>query len=244
MNSEAVRTIICDDNELVVMGMQTVLTSAGFDVIATAKDGQEAIDLIEQLKPALVVMDLMMPGIDGIQATHTIKAKWPEVKVLVMTSSSDEKMVHAALASGADGYCLKDSSSKQTVSAAHALCSGGMWLDRDIARMVLRNSTGETTESRPVQTPGRTASGHPTYFKLSAREMEVLELLVEGYTNQEIAKKLTIGSETIKTHMRHIMEKLMVADRTQAAVKAVREGLVVLKPSTQIQQQQQPNQGT
>jgi NarL family two-component system response regulator LiaR len=217
MTTDPIRTIICDDNELVVLGIQTVLTSAGFDVVGSANDGQEAIELVESLHPGLVVMDLLMPGIDGIQATHAIKARWPEVKVLVITSASDEKMVQAALASGADGYCLKDSATKQTAIAAHALVSGGMWIDREIARMVLASSA-DAVNARP-------ASGALNY-KLSTREMEVLELLVQGFTNQDIAKKLGLGSETIKTHMRHIMEKLRVADRTQAAVKALREGLV------------------
>jgi DNA-binding NarL/FixJ family response regulator len=227
MTNQSVRTVVCDDNELVVLGMVNLLKNAGFEIVGTAGDGEAAIDVVARLQPALVIMDLMMPKIDGIQATQVIKQRWPEVKVLVITSSSDEKMVNAALASGADGYCVKDASAQQTITAANALVQGGMWLDREIARMVLANTSLEGAappliSSRPSTggTPGRAA------YKLSQREHEVLTLLTQGLQNYEIARRLGVGSETIKTHMRHIMEKLMVADRTQAAVKAIREGIV------------------
>jgi DNA-binding NarL/FixJ family response regulator len=228
MTHESVRTVVCDDNELVVLGLVNLLKNAGFDIVGTAGDGEAAIEIIGRVKPTLVIMDLMMPKIDGIQATHLIKQKWPDVKVLVITSSSDEKMVNAALASGADGYCVKDSSAQQTITAANALVQGGMWLDREIARMVLANTSLEGGAPSPVTSSKPSTGGAlgRAAYKLSQREHEVLTLLTQGLQNHEISKRLGVGSETIKTHMRHIMEKLMVADRTQAAVKAIREGIV------------------
>jgi DNA-binding NarL/FixJ family response regulator len=161
-------------------------------------------------------MDIGLPNISGIDAAREIKTKLPETRVIMLTSHERDEDVLAALAAGADGYCLKTIEMEQLATAINSVQSGAVWLDPAVARFVIQNCLG----SAPAK------SAKQTTFPLSDRELEVLALVVDGLSNQEIAKRLIVSETTVKTHMRHIMEKLAVTDRTQAAVKALRQGLV------------------
>jgi NarL family two-component system response regulator LiaR len=176
------------------------------------------VAMAADLRPAIVLMDIGLPKVDGIEATQQVKKALPETRILMFSSADEEDVVFAALAAGADGYCLKSISGEQLEVAIRAILSGAAWLDPAIAAKVLTRAGGKVDSA--------SASGQKGKFALSPREIEVLELLVNGSSNREIADALVVSQETVKTHMRHIMEKLAVSDRTQAAVKAMRENLV------------------
>jgi len=164
-------------------------------------------------------MDIGLPGIDGIAATKIIKEKFA-TKVIMITSHENDEDVLAALSAGADAYCLKGATSAQLANAINSVMEGAIWLDPGVAKQVV-NSISKRAQTR-TQTPSTSTKA----FGLSDREMQVLNLLVDGLSNAEMASRLFLSQETVKTHMRHIMEKLQVSDRTQAAVKALSKGLV------------------
>jgi two-component system, NarL family, response regulator LiaR len=210
--------LIVEDQLIARLGLRLILEQVGdFKIVGEAEDGHTAVTSALELAPSVVLMDIVLPGIDGIEATKQIKAGAPGVRVLMLTSHERDDDVFAALGAGADGYCLKTVSAEQLVLAIRAVADGVAWLDAGIARRVLQGSLKSTSAPSPAQ---------KSKFALSQRELEVLQLIVDGMSNQEIADRLVLSSETIKTHIRHIMEKLTVSDRTQAAVKALREGLI------------------
>lgn len=219
-----IRVLIVEDQELVRVGLKVVLDKTrGIGICGLARDGKEAIEQVKRLDPDVIVMDIGLPFLNGIEATREIKRENPEKKVVMLTSHNDDDHVFAALGAGAEGYCLKESSQQLLVNAIMAVSQGAAWLDPGIARLVLSTSL----KTQPVPTARRNEEADPGKITnlLTRREMEVLELVVDGKTNQDIADGLFISIETVKTHMRHIMEKLKVSDRTQAAVKAMKEGL-------------------
>jgi two-component system NarL family response regulator len=183
-------------------------------VVGEASDGRSAIEKSLALQPAVILMDIGMPIMDGIDATREIKRTLPETRILVLTANESDDNVFAALAAGADGYCLKNIEAEQLSIAIMAVHSGASYLDRDIAGRVLRSF---------VSAKPKTMEGNSS---LTERELEILKLVVDGLGNQEIAEQFSITNETVKTHVRHILEKLAVSDRIKAAVKAVRQGLV------------------
>jgi two-component system, NarL family, response regulator LiaR len=212
------RVMLVEDHEITRLGLKMMLEQIdGIEVVAEAADGKTCIDTAITVKPDLILMDIGLPGVDGIEATKAIKDAL-QTKIIVITSHESEEDVLAGLAAGADAYCLKGVSFAQLSNAISAVRDGAIWLDPGIAREITRIAAMGKAQS--TQKPSENA------FHLSARECEVLSLLVEGLTNRQIAERLILSCETVKTHMRHIMEKLCVADRTQAAVKAVRQGIV------------------
>jgi two-component system, NarL family, response regulator LiaR len=220
-NSEdSVKILIVEDQEIARVGLRVTLEQiSGLEIIGEAADGQSGVRQTLSLRPHIVLMDVGMPVMDGIDATREIKKVMPEVKIMMFTTHDSDQDVFAAIGAGADGYCMKSIGKQQLATAIRAVVDGVAWLDPAIANRVLKASVEGLAP----------AAGLRKGSMLSDRETEVLELLVEGLSNQEMADRLVVGIETIKTHMRHIMEKLMVADRTQAAVKAMKEGLVSLK---------------
>ncbi len=212
--------LIAEDHEITRVGLRLTLEHIeGFTVVGEASDGKSAVEKVSQLKPHVVLMDIGLPLLDGIDATCKIKETTPSTKVIMLTSHDNDRDIFAALGAGADGYCLKEVSESQLVMAIRAVADGVAWLDPGVASRVLRacaKVTPHPDEQRMVTIAA----------PLSQREIDVLRLVVEGLSNQEIADRLVLSVETIKTHMRHIMEKLTVSDRTQAAVKAMREGLI------------------
>lgn len=212
-----ITVLIVEDQEIARVGLKVILeTDPGLKVVGLAQDGNEAVDLALSLKPRVILMDIGLPVMNGIEATKAIKSSNAELRVIMLTTHDDDRHVFAALSAGADGYCLKETSSQQLVMAIRAVSEGVAWLDPGIASRVLKSIV-----SGPKDKEEEKAASI-----LSSRELEVLRLVVDGSTNQDIADKLVLSVETVKTHMRHIMEKLAVSDRTQAAVKAMREGLL------------------
>ncbi|MBP6746024.1 response regulator transcription factor [bacterium] len=208
--------MLVEDHLITRMGLRFALEQVrDLIVVAEAADGNIAVTTALQVKPNVILMDIGLPGLNGIEAAKQIKAKDGTIGIVMLTSHSLDEDILAALAANCDGYCLKDVAADQLVNAIRTVHNGGIWLDPAIAKRVIKTFV----EQKPITTPVNSST-------LTDRELEVLTLVVEGLSNQEIAERLILSTETIKTHMRHLMEKLSVSDRTQAAVKALRTGLV------------------
>jgi len=209
--------LIVDDNANLRAGLKVLFEQSDLvSEIHQASNGREAIQVASRALPAVVLLDVGMPIMDGVEACQQLKLKWPDLKVIMLTSHDDERDIFAALAAGANGYCLKDADFGRLEAAVNAVVRGDLWIDSTIAHKVLR--------ALPKTVAG--ASNQVVYEQLSDRELQVLQLIVEGLSNQEIGDRLSIKKDTVKTHIKHIMDKLAVSDRTQAAVKALRHGLV------------------
>lgn len=181
-------------------------------VVDCVDDGYLAVEMALQSQPDLILMDIGLPGQDGIAATQQIKADRPEIKVIMLTSHTSETKIFAALASGADAYCVKGGGAEILLTAISAVYQGASYLDPQIARQVMQEIKTQTVAATPIN--------------LSEREFEVLTLLVEGYSNPKIATQLLLSPNTVKVYVRSLMNKLAVSDRVQLAVKALRTGLV------------------
>jgi DNA-binding NarL/FixJ family response regulator len=215
-----IKLLVVDDHEIIRFGLCSFLDALqGLEVVGEAGDGVTAVSESVKCVPDVVLMDLRMPKMDGIEATKAIKDKLKNIRVLMLTSNDSQEDILAALTAGADGYLLKDSSGKQLLSATEAVHAGATWLDPKVARYILM-SINSPQAAHIIQESGKSSA-----FGLTERELEVVRLLVEGLSNSEIANRLVISNETMKTHMIHIMEKLRVSDRAQVAVKDMRNGL-------------------
>lgn len=229
----SITILLVEDHEITRLGMRTMIEQMQNTIVVDEADsGRAAIKKAQELRPALVLMDIGLPDIDGIKATKQIK-EMQLSKVILITSHDNDDDILAGLSAGADAYCLKGISSAQLSHAVYSVMGGAVWLDPDIAKQVVRLMQGRGAEDK-LQLPAQPKSssspiGNP--FQLSEREYDVLCLLVDGMSNQQIANRLYLSAETVKSHMRHLMEKLRVSDRTQAAVKAVKEGLVPMHKS-------------
>ena len=214
-DTTALTLMIVDDDPMMRLGLTAALSQlAGFTIVGEAANGRQGVEQAGRLTPHLVLMDVGMPGMDGIEATQIIKSQLPETRVVMLTSHTDETEIIAALSSGADAYCIKGTDVEALAHAIWVAASGAAYLDPQIAQKVMQN----LTPARPKVTGD--------VGLLSDREREVLELIVEGLSNTEIGQKLFLSPNTIKTYVKGIMNKLVVSDRVQAAVAAVRRGLV------------------
>lgn len=221
-DSAKIRILIVEDHEISRIGLSSQLQALDdFELLGAVGDGRSAVKAVEELRPSVVLMDIGLPELDGIQATQTIKKNHPEVRVVMLTSHESDRDIFASLSAGADGYALKDITRKQLELAIRNVIEGTVWFHPEIAKRVIMTYIA----SKPK---GSSKPAAPAHMMLTERELTVLALVVEGLGNQEIGERLFLSGETIKTHMRHILEKLAVSDRTQAAVKALREGLVEL----------------
>jgi two-component system, NarL family, response regulator LiaR len=208
---EPLRIAIIEDDPLMQLGLKHALDSrAEFTVVAQAEDGYAGLELVFELQPDVVIMDIGLPGLNGLVATQKIKATHPAIRVVVLTSHETEQETILALANGADAYCIKGSQINQIVDAIAAVQAGAIYLDEKVRHVVTRLKDLEATSE----------------FTLSDREMEVLKLLVEGGSNGSIAESLFLSESTVKAHLRSIMTKFEVNDRVQVAVVALRSGLV------------------
>ena len=233
-----IKLMLVEDHVLTRIGLKVSLEKySNLEIIAETANGKEAIELASTKKPDLIIMDIGLIEIDGIEATKKIKEANPNIKVIMLTSHESEREIIASLASGADGYCLKDTSPEQLHTAIQSVYEGNAWLSSQVAEKVLRNFYGkEISQIKQSDfAKGLTSADEKKTIKstfhipivpLSERELEVLKLIVDGKSNQEIGEKLFVTLATVKTHVRSILNKLSVDDRTQAAVKAMREGLV------------------
>jgi DNA-binding NarL/FixJ family response regulator len=222
------RLLLADDHDLLRQGLRSVLESEpGLEVIGEASDGREALELSRRLRPDLVLMDVRMPAMDGLAATRAIKQEHPEISVLMVTMHDDPDYLMEALAAGAAGYVLKDAPGDRLISAVRRTLAGESPLNQELAmQLLLRLSS----ERRPEPTPAPPKAQNPLREPLTPREVEVLQLLAKGHTNQQIAKTLVISKGTVKVHVERIIRKLEVSDRTQAAVRAIELGLFGSEP--------------
>jgi DNA-binding NarL/FixJ family response regulator len=211
-----IKILICDDQEIVCEGLQRILEAdPDFSVVGIAHDGLEALELATKKRPDLVLMDLKMPVMNGIQATRKLREKYPEIHVLVLTTYADDEWLFDAIRSGASGYLLKDRPRTELIGAIKGTVAGDAYIDPAVAPKVLAN----VAQVKPV-TP------QPTKISLSPRETEILELLAQGLSNADIAQRLYLSEGTVRNYMSALFAKLDVSDRTQAVVVALRFGLV------------------
>jgi DNA-binding NarL/FixJ family response regulator len=211
-----IRLLIVDDQMVVCEGLQAILSTVpDVEVLGTANNGEEALELVERLHPDLVLMDLKMPVMNGIQATHEIRTRYPGVKVLVLTTYDFDDWVFDAVRSGASGYLLKDTPREQLVAAIRGTAAGKAYVDPAVAGRLL-------AQVGRVRQPGPDPHLQGLF---SERELDVLRLLAVGLTNSEISQRLFLSEGTVRNYVSAIFTKLGVSDRTQAAVIALRGGL-------------------
>lgn len=217
-----IKILLVDDHAVVIRGLQFFLcTQKDFEIVGEAHNGKEAIEKVEQCRPDVVLMDLMMPTMNGIEATAYLKTHFPDVKVLVLTSFSDRDYVLPALQAGAVGYLLKDMKPDQIVDAIRGSYSGNIQLHPDVTLQLMSQIQAPPLAEEPKQSVAAS-----TIEAITKREREVLTLIAQGMSNKEIASVLSIAEKTVKTHVSSILSKLNLADRTQAALFAVKHGLL------------------
>lgn len=209
-----IKVLICDDQDVVREGLRAILKNApGIEVGGMASDGDEALQMVAQIQPQVVLMDLKMPGMNGVHATQQICKLYPDVHVLVLTTYDADEWVFDAIRSGADGYLLKDTPREQLIEAIKGTAEGKTYVDPHVAGKVFK------------QVSRQAAAPDTTIVKdLSAREQDVLRLLAQGLNNAEIARRLYLSEGTVRNYVSSILEKLNVSDRTQAALIALRHG--------------------
>ena len=212
-----IKILVVDDHAIVREGVRMILAKEGdLEVVGEAGDGQQALDLTERAQPDVVIMDISMPGMGGIEATQTIRAKHPEVQVLALTMHEDESYVFQLLRAGAAGYVLKRAAAQDLVQAVRAAAKGEAFLYPSVARKVVEDYLRRVESGEERQ----------RYDGLTTREKEILTLIAQGLSNQQIAEKPFISIKTVQTHRAHILEKLGLHDRTELVRYAIRKGLI------------------
>jgi len=215
-----IKVLLADDHLVVLKGITVFLDQEGFEIVGEAANGAEAVELAEQLKPDIVLMDIHMPHMDGIEACRAIIGKCPAAKVIFFTSSIEPALVTEALRAGASGYMLKHAEPEQLAEAIRGVHKGIIQLHPDLMPILLqkRNAAPEADDMTEAQAAYAIES-------LTRRESEVLELITQGLSNKDIAERLVVAEKTVKTHVSSILSKLHLTDRTQAALFAVRAGI-------------------
>ncbi len=225
-NSPLKRLLIADDHDLVRRGLRGLLRrEPDLEIVGEARDGREAVELGLSLVPDLILMDVRMPGMDGLEATREIKARRPEIGILMVTMHDDPDYMLEAIKSGAAGYVLKDASWEDLTTSVRRALSGDFPMDPDVAARLLQRLARETAQQSEATQTGSVPAGRLSDL-LTPRELEVLQRLTLGRTNSAIAQDLTISVGTAKSHVQRVIQKLGVSDRTQAAVRAVELRLV------------------
>lgn len=218
-----IRVLLADDHVMLRQGTVALLRrERDIQVVAEASDGQEAVDLALQLKPDVVVMDVRMPVLSGIEATRRIRESLPTIQVLVLTAHDDDQYVFSLLEAGASGYLLKTAPISQLVQAVRQVHEGESPLDPSIARKVVLHMSGQTSKPAPAVAPAGPAE------ELTARELEVLQLLAQGLNNNAIAETLSISDRTVQAHLTNIFAKMHVSSRLEAVLTAIRRGWLAL----------------
>jgi two-component system, NarL family, response regulator LiaR len=208
-----IRVLFVDDHEMVRIGVSAYLSAQpDIDVVGEADNGRLGVELALSLRPDIILMDLVMKEMDGIEATRLIIEQWPEAKVIIVTSFLDDEKVYPALEAGATSYMLKTSKAGEIANAVRATYNGQSVLEPEVTGKMMLKMRQKTT--------------HLPHEELTTRELEILLLMAEGKTNQEIADELFIALKTVKTHVSNILSKLQVQDRTQAVIYAFKHSLV------------------
>jgi len=217
----AIRVLLADDHALFRRGVANLLAAEdGFDVVGEAVDGHQALEMARELMPDVVLMDISMPGMDGLEATRRIKAEIPYVRIVILTASDGERSLFEAVKSGAQGYILKKIEPQALYGTLRGVVRGEAPMSRVMAARLLEEFSRQAQEPAPA-TPAA---------ELTTREREVLEHVARGRSNKEIAAALTIAENTVKNHLKNILEKLHLENRVQAATYALRQGLVSRPP--------------
>lgn len=222
INIEKIKVLIVEDHALTRFGLKTVLEAHDFfGEIYEAENGERSIDATIKYKPDVVIMDLGLPGINGIEASKQIKSYDENIKILILTSHKNDTEVWDALSAGANAYCMKEIEPDKLIRVIETVYEGAAWLDPAIANTVLK-----AIVSGKIPKKYEEKNENKEKIQLTDRELEVLRLIVEGYSNQEISEKLFVSIHTAKVHVCNILQKLSVDDRTQAAIKALKSGIV------------------
>ena len=220
MSESTIQVLVVDDHRIVREGIRSLMEDvADIQVVGEARNGFEGVDLADSLLPDVILMDLMMPHMDGLEATKRIKDKHPEMPILVLTSFIADDKVFPAIKAGAIGYLLKDTSSADLINAIRQVDRGEVTMHPQIASKVLAELRQPNADRKPTPDP------------LTEREVEVLKLVAKGLSNKEIAAELQISDHTARTHVNHILSKLHLANRVQATLYALREGISSLDVS-------------
>lgn len=224
-----IRIVIADDHPIVRRGIRDLLeTEEDLEVVGEATNGKDAVEVVVTTHPDLVLMDLVMPEMDGIEATSYIINQWPEARIVVLTSFATDDMVFPAIKAGAIGYLLKDSEPEDLVQAIYQTHRGEASLHPKIARKLLQEISSGPEKSDNVLNSHGTYPAKPPVDPLTNREVEVLQLLARGKSNQDIAEALVISPGTVRTHVSNILSKLHLASRTQATLYALKQGFTSL----------------
>lgn len=209
------KILLCDDQAIIRDGLEMLLTlERDMQVVGSASDGAEAIELAAQKQPDLILMDLKMPGVNGIEATRNIRARFPHIKILVLTTYDDDEWVFDAIRAGASGYLLKDTPRQKIIEAIRGTMDGRSFLDPAVAGKLMNQISSNQKQPASILAE-----------KLTERELDVLRLIAKGFNNSDIAGQLHLSEGTVRNHVSAILEKLGVSDRTQAAVIAIQHGL-------------------
>jgi two-component system response regulator NreC len=213
-----IKVVVADDHTILRQGIKALLDNQeGIEVVGEAKDGREAIKTIEELLPDVILMDIAMPGLNGLEATRRIKKKFPKVKVVVLTMHANEEYIFQILNAGADGYLVKEAAFQDLISAINAVHRGEAFMSPSISKKVMTDYIQRAQGEEKV--------GFDT---LTTREREILQLVAEGNSNKKIAEALFISPKTVETHRAHIMDKLNIHDRAGLIKYAIRKGMINL----------------
>lgn len=221
-----IRVALVDDQAMVRVGLRMILESEpDIEVCCEAADGSDAVELFAAHHPDVVLMDVRMPGVDGLSATAAVTQAHPDARVVILTTFDDDEYLYGALRAGASGFMLKSADGDTLVNAVRVVASGEALLAPEVTRRVIEQfaRTPATTDAEPTAPEGPSPEA---IGDLSERELEVLQLMARGLSNQEIAKELFVSNTTVKTHVSHILTKLGVRDRVQAVVEAYESGIV------------------
>jgi two-component system, NarL family, response regulator DegU len=213
----SIRLMLADDHRMLREGLRRSMTEHGFDVVGEASDGAEAVDMAQELTPDVILMDVTMPELDGVEATRLVKAANPAIRVIMLTMHADQEVLAAAIRSGASGYLVKDCSTEEIADAIRSAVSGETTLSPALAASMLN-------EVRKLDPPEQPEEDRV----VTKREEEVLQLIADGCSTPEVAERLYISQKTVKNHLASIYQKLDARDRTQAVLQAVRMGIVSL----------------
>ena len=217
----SIKILLVEDHELTRKGIAYSLkTFQDIEIIGDVDNGKKAVEFVKTKRPDVILMDIAMPVMNGIDATKKINSENPDIKIIMLTSIDEKQSVLSAFHSGANAYCMKDIKSEDLLNIIKAVMAGAVWIDPNIAKYVLDIlQTSKISESEENKTSNN-------IFNLTAREKEILKLISEGRSNKDIAEKLVLSLHTVKNHVKNIIQKLSVDDRTQAAILALKENLI------------------